>query len=160
MLRPFTELRRGIAQDAAQQEQNLRDYFGDEVVNSRSARASGAGITIAVVINRLAPVIAVAILFLFAGVKTAFGQTVRPLDGDSGQAGRSIVAILKWLAIAVLCASIGGIFWAIINGLRGENWQSKLIWSIVGFGASGITAWALDIGQGKDPVFDTQSLGR
>ncbi len=154
------DIRRNHRREVAQHNENLRAYFGDEIANSRAGRRAAIGINISATLNSCAPLIAAVIMVCFVAVGSAFGQQVKPLDGDSGQLGRSIAAIIKWVAIGVLFLSVGSIFWTIVNGIRGEAWQGKLVWGIIGFCASGLTAWAFDIGQGKDPVFDTTSLGR
>jgi hypothetical protein len=162
MTKSLERLRRRLADEAASRERDLRANFGDGVMDSRAGRVGMYGVNAAVALNALAPFLAFVVMFGFVGVQTALGQpsSVRPLDGDSGTPGRTIVAIIKWAAVGVLCLSILGIFWAFVNGLRGEAWQGKLGWSIAGFGIGGIVAWAVDIGQGKDPVFDTTGLGR
>lgn len=126
-------------------------------MNSRAARLSLAGIHVGVTLKALAPVIAVAFVFCFACVETAFGQNVQ-VRGDSSKLGGMVVTAIKWLAIFVIAISIGGIFYTIIQGLRGNDWQSPLVWSVIGLASSSLVAWATDVADNKDPQFDLTPL--
>lgn len=162
MFKQIKELRRKGAQDAALHEENLRAFVGDQAMNSRTARLCRKGITISAIGHAFAPVIAFVLVLGFGAFSTAFGfqPAPKPFDADSGQLGRTIVSIIKWIFIGLLCVSAGGIAMTIFNGIRGKEWQDKLGWSIAGFCASGIVVWAMTAGKGEDPVFDTSGLGR
>lgn len=154
-------LRQTCARDAAQHEEALRAAFGGAPMDSRAARVGRAGLRLGVFLTALRPAISLAFMLCVACVGTAFGQNTRPLDADSGMVGRMAVSVIKWLIVLVLVASIGTILWAVLNGMRGEPWQGKLAWGVGGFctSAGGIIAWAMDIGEGRDPAFDVQELG-
>lgn len=162
MLKRFNELRREAARDAARHEENLRAIVGEEAMNTRTARLFRKGITVSTMGHAFAPAIAFVLVLVSGAFTTAFGfqPAPKPFDADSGQLGRTIVAIIKWVFIGLLCISAGGIALTIINGIQGKEWQGKLGWSIAGFCASGIVVWAMTAGRGEDPTFDTSGLGR
>jgi hypothetical protein len=151
-------LREAHARDAARYKEELQAQFGDELFKSRAARLGLKGLQVSAMLRALAPVIGVVFMVCFTCVQTAFGQDVQ-IRGDSSKFGGMFITAIKWVAILVAVLSVGSIFWTIIQGISGNEWQGQAKWSLVGLCAGSIVGWAFDVADNKDPIFDHKKLG-
>ena len=110
----------------------------------------------AVFLRMVQPVLvlgAAAILVVLSTVFTAAAQTGGPIiSGGNPNAPitgiQNLVTLGVWLLIA---AGIGGIGWALINGMRRQSWGAQLIFGAACLGFGGIVALWNEYANGRSP---------
>ncbi|HXQ74535.1 MAG TPA: hypothetical protein VN844_28785 [Pyrinomonadaceae bacterium] len=96
---------------------------------------------------------AAAILVVISTVCPAAAQTGGPIisggNPNAPIAGiQNLVTLGVWLLIA---AGIGGIGWALINGMRRQSWGAQLIFGAACLGFGGIVALWNEYANGRSP---------
>ena len=112
---------------------------------SRAARLARACLKAATFLRLVQPVLvfaAVAIVIVLSTVCPVAAQTGPPIiTGGNPNAPisgiQNLVTLGVWLLIA---AGIGGIGWALINGMRRQSWGAQLIFGAACLGFGGIVA--------------------
>jgi hypothetical protein len=100
---------------------------------------------------------AAAILVVLSTVFPAAAQTSGPIiSGGNPNAPitgiQNLVTLGVWLLIA---AGIGGIGWALINGMRRQSWGAQLIFGAACLGFGGIVALWNEYANGRSPDLPT-----
>lgn len=112
---------------------------------SRAARLARACLKAAAFLRLVQPVLvlsAAAILMVLSTVCPVAAQTGPPIiTGSNPNAPitgiQNLVTLGVWLLIA---AGIGGIGWALVNGMRRQSWGAQLIFGAACLGFGGIVA--------------------
>jgi hypothetical protein len=133
------------------------DYFSDQ---SRAARLARTCFKAAVFLRLIQPVlicVAAAMLVVLSVVCPAAAQTGGPIiTGSNPNAPitgiQNLVTLGVWLLIA---AGIGGIGWALINGMRRQSWGAQLIFGAACLGFGGIVALWNEYANGRSPDLPT-----
>lgn len=140
------------------QERNVvSNQFNYLCENSCSARLTRACFKAAVYLRLIEPVLvfaAAAILFLISNVGPVAAQTGGPIiSGGNPNAPitgiQNLVTLGVWLLIA---AGIGGIGWALVNGMRRQAWGAQLIFGAACLGFGGIVALWNEYANGRSAV--------
>jgi hypothetical protein len=129
------------------------DYFSDQ---SRVARLARACFKAAIFLRLIQPVLVftiAAILVVLSAVCPLAAQTGGPIiTGSNPNAPitgiQNLVTLGVWLLIA---AGIGGIGWALINGMRRQSWGAQLIFGAACLGFGGIVALWNEYANGRSP---------
>jgi hypothetical protein len=129
------------------------DYLSDQ---SRAARLARTCFKAAVFLRLLQPALiclAAAMLVLLSVVCPVVAQTGGPIiTGSNPNAPitgiQNLVTLGVWLLIA---AGIGGIGWALINGMRRQSWGAQLIFGTACLGFGGIVALWNEYANGRSP---------
>ena len=125
--------------------------------NSRGARWARACFKAAVYLRLVQPALVfagAAILIVLSTVCPAAAQTGGPIiSGGNPNAPitgiQNLVTLGVWLLIA---AGIGGIGWALINGMRRQAWGAQLIFGAACLGFGGIVALWNEYANGRSAV--------
>lgn len=112
---------------------------------SRAARLARACLRAATFLRLVQPVLilgAAAVLIVFATLCPVPAQTGPPIISGSNPNApitgiQNLVTLGVWLLIA---AGIGGIGWALVNGMRRQSWGAQLIFGAACLGFGGIVA--------------------
>ena len=120
---------------------------------SRSARWARACFNAAVYLRLIEPALVLIAAALFSVCPVA-AQTGGPIiTGGNPNAPitgiQNLVALGVWLLIA---AGIGGIGWALINGMRRQAWGAQLIFGAACLGFGGIVALWNEYANGRSTV--------
>ncbi len=121
------------------------DQLDDLFEMSRGARLARGCFRAAVYLRLIQPVLvlaATAMLVLFSAVCPVAAQTTGPIiTGSNPNAPitgiQNLVSLGVWLLIV---AGIGGIGWALVNGMRRQSWGAQLIFGAACLGFGGIVA--------------------
>ena len=124
---------------------------------SRSARWARACLDAAVYLRVIEPAlvfVAATLLILLSTVSPVGAQTGGPIiSGGNPNAPitgiQNLVTLGVWLLIA---AGIGGIGWALINGMRRQSWGAQLIFGAACLGFGGIVALWNEYANGRSAV--------
>ena len=133
------------------------DYLSDQ---SRATRLARACLKAAVFLRLIQPILiclAAAILVVLSVVCPATAQTGGPIiTGSNPNAPitgiQNLVTLGVWLLIA---AGIGGIGWALVNGMRRQSWGAQLIFGVACLGFGGIVALWNEYANGRSPDLPT-----
>lgn len=125
--------------------------------NSLCARWTQLCFRGAVLLRMIEPVLVVtlgALLVLLSSISPAAAQTGGPIiSGGNPNAPitgiQNLVTLGVWLLIA---AGIGGIAWALINGMRRQAWGAQLIFGAACLGFGGIVALWNEYANGRSAV--------
>jgi hypothetical protein len=137
------------------------EQFDQLCATSRSARLGRTCLNAAIFLRWLQPVLAMALttaLFLLCAVCPAVAQTTGGpiITGSNPNAPitgiQNLVTLGVWLLIA---AGIGGIGWALINGMRRQAWGAQLIFGAACLGFGGIVALWNEYANGRSPDLPT-----
>jgi len=123
---------------------------------SRAARLARACFKTAVCLRLIQPalvLISAAILVALSFVCPVAAQTGGPIiSGGNPNAPitgiQNLVTLGVWLLIA---AGIGGIGWALVNGMRRQSWGAQLIFGAACLGFGGIVALWNEYANGRSP---------
>jgi hypothetical protein len=123
---------------------------------SRAGRSAQACFKAAIFLRIVQPVLVfggAAILVLLSTVCPVAAQTGGPIiSGGNPNAPitgiQNLVTLGVWLLIA---AGIGGIGWALINGMRRQSWGAQLIFGAACLGFGGIVALWNEYANGRSP---------
>ena len=124
---------------------------------SRAARLARACLKAAAFLRLVQPVVvfaAVAVLVVFSTICPVAAQTGPPIiTGSNPNAPitgiQNLVTLGVWLLIA---AGIGGIGWALVNGMRRQSWGAQLIFGAACLGFGGIVALWNEYANGRSPT--------
>ena len=124
---------------------------------SRVARLARRCFRAAVYLRLIEPVLvfaAAAILLMLSTVCPVAAQTGPPIiSGGNPNAPitgiQNLVTLGVWLLIA---AGIGGIGWALVNGMRRQSWGAQLIFGAACLGFGGIVALWNEYANGRSAV--------
>ena len=124
---------------------------------SRVARLARGCFRAAVYLRLIEPVLvfgAAAILVILSTVCLVTAQTGPPIiSGGNPNAPitgiQNLVTLGVWLLIA---AGIGGIGWALVNGMRRQSWGAQLIFGAACLGFGGIVALWNEYANGRSAV--------
>ena len=134
------------------------DYLCD---TSRGARLARLCFRAAFFLRLIQPVLicaGIAILLVLTAVSPAAAQTTGGpiITGSNPNAPitgiQNLVTLGAWLLIA---AGIGGIGWALINGMRRQSWGAQLIFGAACLGFGGIVALWNEYANGRSPDLPT-----
>ena len=133
---------------------NQRNCF---LPNSSGARWTQLCFRGAVLLRMTEPVLVLsvgALLVLLGSISPAAAQTGGPIiSGGNPNAPitgiQNLVTLGVWLLIA---AGIGGIAWALINGMRRQAWGAQLIFGAACLGFGGIVALWNEYANGRSAV--------
>ena len=140
------------------QEQNVAcnqlDYLFETSSGARMARACFQA---AVFLRLIEPVLVItftAVAVMLSVVLPAAAQTGGPIiSGGNPNAPitgiQNLVTLGVWLLIA---AGIGGIGWALVNGMRRQSWGAQLIFGAACLGFGGIVALWNEYANGRSAV--------
>ena len=128
-------------------------YFPEQ---PRAARWARGCFRAAIFLRMVQPVLVfggAAILVLLSTVLPVAAQTGGPIiSGGNPNAPitgiQNLVTLGVWLLIA---AGIGGIGWALINGMRRQSWGAQLIFGAACLGFGGIVALWNEYANGRSP---------
>ena len=133
---------------------NQLDYLCE---TSRGARLARACFKAAVFLRLIQPVLVFAaaalLLCAFSGLSCRCAD--RPTDHLRRQSQcsdygiQNLVTLGVWLLIA---AGIGGIGWALVNGMRRQSWGAQLIFGAACLGFGGIVALWNEYANGRSAV--------
>jgi hypothetical protein len=123
---------------------------------SRAARWAQACFKAAIFLRVIQPALILFGAALFVVLSTVFpaaAQTGGPIiSGGNPNAPitgiQNLVTLGVWLLIA---AGIGGIGWALINGMRRQSWGAQLIFGAACLGFGGIVALWNEYANGRSP---------
>ena len=123
---------------------------------SRAGRCAQSCFKAAIFLRMVQPVLVVggaAMLILLSTVCPVAAQTGGPIiSGGNPNAPitgiQNLVTLGVWLLIA---AGIGGIGWALINGMRRQSWGAQLIFGAACLGFGGIVALWNEYANGRSP---------
>ena len=123
---------------------------------SRAGRWAQACLKAAILFRMVQPVVVfggAAILVLLSTICPVVAQTGGPIiSGGNPNAPitgiQNLVTLGVWLLIA---AGIGGIGWALINGMRRQSWGAQLIFGAACLGFGGIVALWNEYANGRSP---------
>jgi hypothetical protein len=129
------------------------EYFAER---SRAEQWTRACFKAAIFLRLAQPVLvfgAAAILVVLSTVFPVAAQTGQPIiSGGNPNAPitgiQNLVTLGVWLLIA---AGIGGIGWALINGMRRQSWGAQLIFGAACLGFGGIVALWNEYANGRSP---------
>jgi hypothetical protein len=129
------------------------DYLSDQ---SRATRLARACFKAAVFLRLIQPVLVfagAALLVALSVVCPVAAQTGGPIiSGGNPNAPitgiQNLVTLGVWLLIA---AGIGGIGWALVNGMRRQSWGAQLIFGTACLGFGGIVALWNEYANGRSP---------
>src|SRR5689334_10779436 len=129
------------------------DYFTEQ---SRAGRWAGACFKAAIFLRMFQPLVVLggaAIVILLSTVSPVAAQTGGPIITGSNPSApitgiQNLVTLGVWLLIA---AGIGGIGWALINGMRRQSWGAQLIFGAACLGFGGIVALWNEYANGRSP---------
>jgi hypothetical protein len=129
------------------------DYVSE---HSRAARWARTCFQAAVFLRVIQPALllfGVAVLVVLSTVSPVAAQTGGPIiSGGNPNAPitgiQNLVSLGVWLLIA---AGIGGIGWALINGMRRQSWGAQLIFGAACLGFGGIVALWNEYANGRSP---------
>ena len=129
------------------------NYLSDQ---SRAARGAQACFKTAIFLRAIQPALSLFGAALFVVLSTVFpaaAQTGGPIiSGGNPNAPitgiQNLVTLGVWLLIA---AGIGGIGWALINGMRRQSWGAQLIFGAACLGFGGIVALWNEYANGRSP---------
>ncbi len=129
------------------------DFVSDQ---SRAARLARACFKAAVLLRLIQPVlvfICATLLVLLSAVSPVAAQTSGPvITGSNPNAPitgiQNLVTLGVWLLVA---AGIGGIGWALVNGMRRQSWGAQLIFGAACLGFGGIVALWNEYANGRSP---------
>jgi hypothetical protein len=132
-------------------------YFTEQ---SRGVRWAQACFKAAIFLRMVQPLVVfagAAILVLLSTVCPVAAQTGGPIiSGGNPNAPitgiQNLVTLGVWLLIA---AGIGGIGWALINGMRRQSWGAQLIFGAACLGFGGIVALWNEYANGRSPDLPT-----
>lgn len=124
---------------------------------SRGARLARACFKAAIYLRLIQPVLvlaAAAFLMVLSAVCPVAAQTGPPIiSGGNPNAPisgiQNLVTLGVWLLIA---AGIGGIGWALVNGMRRQSWGAQLIFGAACLGFGGIVALWNEYANGRSAV--------
>jgi len=130
------------------------DYLSE---TSRGVRLARACFKAAVYLRLIQPVLvfaAPAFLLVLSAVCPLAAQTGPPIiSGGNPNAPitgiQNLVTLGVWLLIA---AGIGGIGWALVNGMRRQSWGAQLIFGAACLGFGGIVALWNEYANGRSAV--------
>jgi hypothetical protein len=123
---------------------------------SRAARGAQACFKTAIFLRAIQPALSLFGAALFVVLSTVFpaaAQTGGPIiSGGNPNAPitgiQNLVTLGVWLLIA---AGIGGIGWALVNGMRRQSWGAQLIFGAACLGFGGIVALWNEYANGRSP---------
>ncbi len=123
---------------------------------SRAARWARVCLKTAVFLRMIQPGLVftgAAILVVLSTVFPAIAQTGGPIISGSNPNApitgiQNLVSLGVWLLIA---AGIGGIGWALVNGMRRQSWGAQLIFGAACLGFGGIVALWNEYANGRSP---------
>ena len=123
---------------------------------SRAARWAQTCFKAAVFLRAIQPVLLLfgaALMVVLSTVFPAAAQTGGPIiSGGNPNAPitgiQNLVTLGVWLLIA---AGIGGIGWALVNGMRRQSWGAQLIFGAACLGFGGIVALWNEYANGRSP---------
>lgn len=123
---------------------------------SRAARLARACFKAAVFLRLIQPVlvfICATLLVLLSAISPVAAQTGGPvITGSNPNAPitgiQNLVTLGVWLLVA---AGIGGIGWALVNGMRRQSWGAQLIFGAACLGFGGIVALWNEYANGRSP---------
>ena len=112
---------------------------------SRAARVARACLKAATFLRLVQPVLVIAalgLLIVFSTLCPVAAQTGPPIISGSNPNApitgiQNLVTLGVWLLVA---AGIGGIGWALVNGMRRQSWGAQLIFGAACLGFGGIVA--------------------
>ncbi len=101
----------------------------DLLTRSRAARTSRRLIQASIVVNTLAPVIAIAAIISLTAVGTmAQGPSGGTIFGGNDQTlGNGVREIVKWGRNLLFLLGVGGIAWAAVNYMTEKNWTKQAL---------------------------------
>lgn len=123
---------------------------------SRAARWARACLNAAIFLRMIQPVLVfmgAATVLVLSTVFPVAAQTGGPIiSGGNPNAPitgiQNLVTLGVWLLIA---AGIGGIGWALVNGMRRQSWGAQLIFGAACLGFGGIVALWNEYANGRSP---------
>lgn len=129
------------------------DFVSDQ---SRAARLARACFKAAVFLRLIQPVLVfmcATLLVVLSAVSPVAAQTGGPvITGSNPNAPitgiQNLVTLGVWLLVA---AGIGGIGWALVNGMRRQSWGAQLIFGAACLGFGGIVALWNEYANGRSP---------
>ena len=129
------------------------DHFSEQL---RAARWTRACFNAAIFLRMIQPVLVftgAAIVIVVSTVFPVAAQTGGPIiSGGNPNAPitgiQNLVTLGVWLLIA---AGIGGIGWALVNGMRRQSWGAQLIFGAACLGFGGIVALWNEYANGRSP---------
>jgi hypothetical protein len=127
---------------------------------SRTARMSRAFFEAATVLRLIQPILVLAsasIVVIVSAFSPAVAQTGGPIISGSNPNApitgiQNLVTLGVWLLIA---AGIGGIGWALVNGMRRQSWGAQLIFGAACLGFGGIVALWNEYANGNSVTLPT-----
>lgn len=101
----------------------------DLSTRSRAARTSRRLIQASIVVNTLAPVIAIAAIICLTAVSTmAQGPSGGTIFGGNDQTlGNGVREVVKWGRNLLFLLGVGGIAWAAVNYMTEKNWTKQAL---------------------------------
>lgn len=128
------------------------DHLSEQSFAARWARAC---FNAAIFLRMIQPTLVVAGAVIVPVLSTTFpaaAQTGGPISGGNPNAPitgiQNLVTLGVWLLIA---AGIGGIGWALVNGMRRQSWGAQLIFGAACLGFGGIVALWNEYANGRSP---------
>lgn len=137
-------------------DQRIFDNLDQLSERSHPARWARACFNAAIFLRMIQPAVVLAgaaIVFVFSTAFPVAAQTGGPIiTGGNPNAPitgiQNLVTLGVWLLIA---AGIGGIGWALVNGMRRQSWGAQLIFGAACLGFGGIVALWNEYANGRSP---------
>lgn len=137
-------------------DQRIFDNLDHLSKQSHPARWARACFNAAILLRMIQPAVVLAgaaIVFVFSTAFPVAAQTGGPIiTGGNPNAPitgiQNLVTLGVWLLIA---AGIGGIGWALVNGMRRQSWGAQLIFGAACLGFGGIVALWNEYANGRSP---------
>ena len=125
--------------------------------SSRAARASRRLIQASVIINALAPLLAIVAIFSLTAVSAmAQGPGGGTIFGGNDQTlGNGVREIIKWGRNLLFLLGIGGLMWAAVNYMTEKNWTKQALGGVFCFAFGSIASLAYSFSQGNAVNLDT-----
>ena len=133
---------------------NQLDYLCETSSGARTARACFQAAAFLRLIEPIVVVTATAVVAILSIASPAVAQTTGPIISGSNPNApitgiQNLVTLGVWLLIA---AGIGGIGWALVNGMRRQSWGAQLIFGAACLGFGGIVALWNEYANGRSTV--------
>jgi hypothetical protein len=127
------------------------------LTHSAAARTGKRLIQASVVLNRLAPIIAIAAIICLTAIGTmAQGPSGGTIFGGNDQTlGNGVRELIKWGRNLLFLLGVAGIGWAVVNYMTEKNWTKQALGGAFCMAFGAIATLAYSFSQGNAVNLDT-----
>jgi hypothetical protein len=127
------------------------------LTHSPAARAGKRLVQASVIVNKLAPVIAIAAIICLTAVGTmAQGPSGGTIFGGNDQTiGNGVREVIKWGRNLLFLLGVGGIAWAAVNYMTEKNWTKQALGGAFCMAFGAVASLVYSFSQGNAVNLDT-----